>query len=434
MITKIKQLILFVGDVGVFYLSLGLTLLIRYGIPNAHLDAHLGPFSIICGIWIILFYSIGLYDIHNLKNSLIFLRQYTIAIFSGTVAAIILFYIVPYFSISPKRTLLLFVGIYILLGLVWRWVFNQIIRAPHRSVTIIGSSDESIELADFIRKNPQTGLFIQGHFAPQDTKAIQEHLATYHPHVLVCDTAFTEQSLLTQTYQELFRGTEVIDTTTAYHTIMKKIPLRELDQMWIMTRASKHKRVYNLIKTFFDFLCACVFGIIALPFCIIIAGIVRCSSRGPIFYTQTRIGKNEKPFTIYKFRTMRVDAEKNGAQWALGATDPRATRVGRLLRFMHLDELPQLLNVLKGEVSLVGPRPERPEFVEKLRADIPYYDLRLLVKPGITGWAQVNHRADLSIEDTRKKLQYDIYYLKERSVVFDVLIILKTIKMFLFNY
>ena len=137
---------------------------------------------------------------------------------------------------------------------------------------------------------------------------------------------------------------------------------------------------------------------------------------------------------LYKFRTMNVGAEKNGAQWKTsGTVDPRLTPIGRILVASHLDELPQLLNIIKGELSFVGPRPERPEFVKVLAEKIPYYDIRHLVKPGVTGWAQINYRYGASIEDSYEKLQYDIYYIKNRSIILDAAIILKTIKSFFVN-
>jgi len=165
---------------------------------------------------------------------------------------------------------------------------------------------------------------------------------------------------------------------------------------------------------------------------ILIAILVAVTSSGPAIYKQVRVGKNGRHFTLYKFRTMRQDAEKQGAQWATKG-DARATPVGKFLRASHLDELPQLANIIRGDISFVGPRPERPEWVEKLEKQIPYYEARLLVKPGISGWAQLNHRADLALEDVKEKLQYDIYYLKNRSLILDLAIIVKTIKTFFVN-
>lgn len=182
---------------------------------------------------------------------------------------------------------------------------------------------------------------------------------------------------------------------------------------------------YLLTKNLFDW-CAAAVGLIALaPVMFVIAAILKLTSKGPVFYRQVRVGHNNNCFQIYKFRSMRVDAEKNGAQWAQ-RNDPRVTPFGRFLRRTHLDELPQLINVLKGEMSLVGPRPERPIFVSELSQKIEGYPLRLLVKPGITGLAQVYHRYDESIEDVKVKLHYDINYVKDCSFAMDLKIIWNT--------
>jgi exopolysaccharide biosynthesis polyprenyl glycosylphosphotransferase len=164
----------------------------------------------------------------------------------------------------------------------------------------------------------------------------------------------------------------------------------------------------------------------------LIALAVRLDSPGPVFFRQERVGKGEQPFTLIKFRTMRNDAEKNGAVWAC-KDDPRVTKVGHILRKTRLDEIPQLFNVLKGDMSFVGPRPERPEFVETLKEKIPYYSKRHFVKPGVTGWAQVRYPYGASVEDSLEKLRYDLYYIKNFSIFLDILIILETIKVVLFG-
>ena len=166
---------------------------------------------------------------------------------------------------------------------------------------------------------------------------------------------------------------------------------------------------------------------------IIIAILIKLTSPGSAFFSQKRVGKNGTEFIIYKFRTMRIDAEKDGPQWANYQNDDRATWLGKILRRSHLDELPQLYNIIKGELSFVGPRPERPEFVTKLQKELPYYDLRHLAKPGITGWAQINFRYAASATDAYQKLQYDIYYIKNNSPLLDFLIILKTLKFLISN-
>jgi lipopolysaccharide/colanic/teichoic acid biosynthesis glycosyltransferase len=153
---------------------------------------------------------------------------------------------------------------------------------------------------------------------------------------------------------------------------------------------------------------------------------IKMDSPGPVFYTQQRVGKDRRVFTIYKFRSMTYEAESGGARWAQ-EKDPRVTRVGKFLRLTHIDELPQIWNIFKGEMSIVGPRPERPEFVDVLEAQLPYYFVRHTVKPGLTGWAQINYRYGAFVEDARNKLEYDLYYVKNMSLFLDLKILLRTV-------
>lgn len=169
------------------------------------------------------------------------------------------------------------------------------------------------------------------------------------------------------------------------------------------------------------------------PFLPFIVLLIKLDSPGPVLFRQQRVGAREKPFTIYKFRTMKADAEKGtGAVWA-SKDDPRVTKTGEFLRKSRIDEIPQLFNVLGGSMSLVGPRPERPEFVEKLKEIIPYYSSRHFVKPGVTGWAQVSYPYGASVDDAIEKLRYDLYYIKNLTLIFDLMIILETIKVVLFR-
>jgi exopolysaccharide biosynthesis polyprenyl glycosylphosphotransferase len=184
---------------------------------------------------------------------------------------------------------------------------------------------------------------------------------------------------------------------------------------------------YFLTKNLFDWFAAAIGLMLLSPVMFMIGLMVKMTSKGPVFYRQIRVGINNQPFLIYKFRSMRVDAEREGAQWAR-RNDPRVTPIGRFLRRTHLDELPQLINVLKGEMSLVGPRPERPIFVSELTSKIEGYPLRLRVKPGITGLAQVNHRYDESLEDVKKKLEFDLQYVETASLGTDVRIIWNTFR------
>ncbi len=186
------------------------------------------------------------------------------------------------------------------------------------------------------------------------------------------------------------------------------------------------------IKRFFDIFASLVSLILFAPISLIIAMTIKLESKGPVFYRQQRVGEDGGVFDLLKFRSMRKDAEKNGPVWAL-RDDHRVTRVGRLIRGLHLDEIPQVINVLKGEMSFVGPRPERPFFVEQLQKEIPFYFHRHTVKPGITGWAQIFFRYGASQNDALEKLKYDLYYVKHMSPLLDLIIILETIKIVLWR-
>jgi len=221
-----------------------------------------------------------------------------------------------------------------------------------------------------------------------------------------------------------------------YKKITGKIPIKHVRDSWFIF-SSGFESVRNSfvfkVKRIIDVILSLVGLIIAIPLMIIIIILIKIDSPGPVFYVQERIGLNEKPFKLIKFRSMKSDAEKiSGPVWAK-KNDSRISRVGKLLRPTRLDEIPQLINVLKGEMTFIGPRPERQFFVEKLKKQIPYYSLRFTVKPGITGWAQVKYGYGSTVEDTLEKLQYDIYYIQNISLVLDLYIYFKTIQVMIMS-
>jgi len=231
-------------------------------------------------------------------------------------------------------------------------------------------------------------------------------------------------------YQLLIFGIDIFNLPTFWEKIARSIPISATEETWFLENLrGKQKGGYEIIKRGIDIFLSIFFGLISLIFYPLIILAIKLDSPGPVFYQQKRVGKNNKIFKIIKFRTMIAEAEKNGPQWAK-ENDSRITKVGKLLRRFHLDELPQLLNILKGEMSFIGPRPERPEFVEELVKKIPHYHLRHLIKPSLTGWAQINYPYGSSVEDAEKKLYYDLYYLKNRSLILDLEIFLKTLANF----
>lgn len=222
----------------------------------------------------------------------------------------------------------------------------------------------------------------------------------------------------------------VTDTPTFVEKYLNEVPAENITVQWFLVADVQATAGYDAIKRIADIAAAVLAFALTLPLWPLIALLIRLDSRGSAIYSQARVGLHGRVFQIYKFRTMRADAEREGARWA-EANDDRITRVGRLLRQSRLDELPQLWNILRGDMSLVGPRPERPEFVEKLAEVIPHYRQRHLIKPGLTGWAQIRFRYGASVQDAHRKLCYDLYYLKYRSIDLDAAIIIRTIGAFL---
>jgi sugar transferase (PEP-CTERM system associated) len=224
------------------------------------------------------------------------------------------------------------------------------------------------------------------------------------------------------------RGVVIEDASLLMERVTGKLPLEGLNpSALIFTQGFNVNALQQFTRRLASFAVSLIGLLICLPFIPFLILAVRVSSPGPIFFRQTRIGLRGRPFSIVKFRTMRQDAEVDGAMWA-AKNDPRVTSIGRFMRITRLDEIPQLWSVLRGEMAFVGPRPERPEFVEWLTQEIPFYDLRHMVRPGITGWAQVRYKYGASLEETKQKLEYDLYYVKHLSVGLDLLIMFETIK------
>lgn len=253
--------------------------------------------------------------------------------------------------------------------------------------------------------------------------------------VIVVSKERLPRQLLEQLMQIRIHGIRVYDLNDFYERFLARLPLFNLDENWIAMSHGfdlLHNPFGLRFKRYLDLLFAIVLGIVLAPLLLVLVVLVFVASGLPIFYNQTRTGENGRNFVAHKFRTMVQDAETQGAQFAQ-VRDPRITAIGKLLRKFRLDELPQLWNVLKGDMSFIGPRPERPEFIEDLERRIPYYSLRHLVKPGITGWAQVMYGYGDSVDDAIEKLQYDLFYVKNYSLLLDMSIMIRSMKVVLFG-
>jgi exopolysaccharide biosynthesis polyprenyl glycosylphosphotransferase len=436
---RAKIALLGLGDLIALYASLFAALFLRYG---AHwqddvVHTHFVPFSIIFVLWIGVFYVAGLYDLRRLRNNIEFIQTLWLTLAANAALAIMFFYLVPTFGITPKTNLFLFIAIFACFEIIWRRFFNRItaLSQPLAHVALVGESEGMTEINTFLESNPQFGfkvdVWVKDSKIEQDghiTRTLHDALQHTSAKIIVVKRELKRDPELAKLLYELFAsGKTIHDIPSFYEEVFRKVPITEINEDWFLDQIAEQHRFYDGLKQAFEVLSSIILTVILSPILLLAAILIKLSSRGPVIYKQTRVGKGGAHFTLYKFRSMRADAEQSGAQWA-SHKDPRSTWIGQVLRVTHLDELPQLVNIMKGDISFVGPRPERPEFIEKLAENVPYYESRLLVKPGVTGWAQIHHHKDLTTADVIEKLKYDVYYLKHRSLVIDLAIVIKTIK------
>ena len=428
----VRQILLFLGDIFLFYLSLLLALFFGFGKSFTWpiFLEHILPFTILYLVWLINFYIFGLYDFDSIKTAINFYPRLLGTLSVALILGMIFFYSAPFFGITPKTNLLL--NILILGGMVLAWrKFLYFIFASHflKNMAIIGQGSEIQAFKTEIDKRPYLGYNLVALNPKQNLLSqIQEKKID----TLIVAEVLEKNSLLSRTlYQCLPARINFLTLARAYEIVCEKIPLSNIAQTWFLENLREgEKGLYDKTERMVDIILASLIILLTLPFWFFIASIIKLQDRGSVFYKQERIGRDRRPFLLTKFRSMKEGAEKEtGAVWA-EKEDPRITKVGKFLRRTHLDELPQMLNILKGDISLVGPRPERPEFVEKLEKEIPHYHIRHLIRPGFTGWAQIKFRYSRTVMDSFEKFQYDLYYLKNRSLFLDIKILLKTFQLF----
>jgi exopolysaccharide biosynthesis polyprenyl glycosylphosphotransferase len=405
---------------------------IKFGarLTTAVWNTHLFAFSAIFPLWLVSFYIFGLYDIKLAKNNISFFSAVLKATVLNGFISTTLFYLFPDFlGVTPKTNLfltLLFFGLFVA---VWRYLYNFLLKSPTllREVIIVGKGGQVEELVEKINSNPQLGYKVISIIDPVDKKSLNNLPPSLH--TLVCAVNISQHAELASS---LFNSLAYFNFETFpsfYEKITGKIPLSEIDETWFLYNLKEREKViYEKIKRLDDVLIGLIGGMITISIFPLIASIIKIDSPGNVFYKQIRIGKNGKEFNLTKFRSMKKDAEQNGAVWAQ-KNDPRITKIGKILRKSLLDEFPQFFNILRGDISLIGPRPERPEFIKELDQKIPFYQNRHLIKPGLTGWAQINFKYGNSETDALEKLQYDLFYIKNRSFLLDIQIILKTINL-----
>lgn len=434
-----KKLLLLIGDIFFLYFSLLITLLIRYDNESVIIrwQQHFWPFTIIYLIWLAVFYIDGLYDLTVARNNIKFYSTIFQVLVINTGLAIAFFYFIPYFGIAPKTNLFVNLIIFTLLFAIWRQLYNHSLKlsALTNNILIIGENKEINQIKEIIRSNPQLGYHVAQQIRVSDIQtpfdlletATQKNIKT----IVTAIDPHQDSKLVRSLYQCLPLKISFSDLPSFYEKILGKVPVSSIGEIWFLENLTEsQKNYYEAIKRFVDIGAAIILGLISLPFYPIVALVIKIDNSGPVFYKQRRIGLDGQIFNVIKFRSMVQEAEKSGAQWA-NQQDRRVTRIGRFMRKARIDELPQIWNVLLGQMSFIGPRPERIEFVQQLEKEIPYYQIRHIVRPGLTGWAQVNFHYGASVEDSIEKLQYELYYIKHRSLILDLSILLKTINIVL---
>jgi len=329
-------------------------------------------------------------------------------------------------------------GIITIFQIAFRYIVIMGVVEKER-VVFVGENDYTQDLLESVKKDGQ--YVFAASLSNTDIKALGKEIVEMYKtkkfDVLVdfTDKLLGDPKLTGKLLQYKLEGLQYYNYLEFYETYENKLPISHLSPKWFLenTGFEIYHNNFNLkAKRLLDLFFAMLIGIFAAPVIILAAIIVKLESKGPVFFIQERIGEGNRKFNIVKFRSMTTDAEKDGPQWA-SKNDNRVTKFGKIMRATRIDELPQLWNVLRGEMSFVGPRPEREFFIQQLEKEIPYYNLRHTVKPGLTGWAQVMYPYGASVEDAYRKLQYDLYYIKHHSIPFDVKVLLKTVTIVIFG-
>lgn len=416
-------------DLAIGLFSLILMVLFRYGFENfgVQFNNHLIPFLVVIVVFIFCLYIFNLYSARFNRSITDFNDSFIKSFVLSFLLSIIIFYIFGnFFNLTPKTNLIIFTGFFGIIDFTIRILIRRLYSKRNISRKVFLVTDKESFLVSEIKSNENIGYKI---IRKGKTFNYDEIINT-KPDVLIVEEL--NEEIFAKLYNLIKKGISVYTVNLFYEEIFRKIPIETLNRNDIVKYTGGNQSLFVVTKRFLDMIISFLFLIILSPIFLILSILVKITSKGPILIRQKRVGRNDEEFILFKFRSMYKDSEKNGAVWTKDdKTDKRITPLGRILRKTHLDEMPQLINILRGEISLVGPRPERPEFTQMLEKEIPYYDLRHCVKPGLTGWAQVNYRYGSSIEDTKEKLKFDFYYIKNRNIFLDILIMAKTLAMVL---
>ena len=410
------------------------------------LATRLAPLGGFAAVVLAAMIAVGVYRSEALRSLRFACARLLVAVSLAIIALAFLDFVLPG-STFWRSTLLYAMGLSIVLLVANRVIVGGILGASafRRRVLVLGAGPRALRLKELSEK-PGSGFVIVGYIGMNESAiAVEEAIPRSAIHDLsrfVANLGASEVVLALEErrnalpLKDLLRiktaGVHVNDFSSFMERETGRVDLDTLNPSWLIfyDGFSSGRMISSVAKRLFDMAASGALLLLTLPLIALFALLVKLDSRGPAFFRQTRVGLYGQPFTVLKLRSMRVDAEAGGAKWA-EADDPRVTRVGRFIRTLRIDELPQAWTVLRGRMSFVGPRPEVPQFVDDLEDKLPFYAERHMVKPGITGWAQINYPYGASIEDARRKLEYDLYYAKNYTPFLDLLILLQTLRVIL---
>jgi exopolysaccharide biosynthesis polyprenyl glycosylphosphotransferase len=437
-LNKKEPLLLLFGDALFYLLALWLTLLLRYGhVSSSVWNLHIWPFSFLIMIWVVVFFISGLYEKHTVIvqskiPSILFHTQIV-----NILIAALFFYFIPVVGITPRTNLFLYIVVSFTLILWWRLHASKyFLTTRKQDAILIGSGREMIEMKEEVNNNPRyNARFVSvinlDEIDISDFRSKIQTLAEEREGAIVVVDLHNEKLMpvLPTLYELVFSRVHFIDLHKFYEDIFDRVPLSVVRDSWFLENISLHpKMTYDFLKRCMDISLSLILGSVALIILPFVYLAIKLDDGGKVFIYQNRVGKNGTPIRIIKFRTLTRDDQGDDVKKG----DNKATRVGKFLRESRIDELPQLWNVFFGDLSLIGPRPELPTLADLYEKEIRYYNVRHLIKPGLSGWAQIYHDAPpkfgTHVESTKEKLSYDLYYIKNRSFILDLKIALRTLK------
>ena len=441
-------LLLVCGDVFAYTFSLVISLAIRYGEVPSHelLGSHIPSFLILWGCFLVVHFIAGLYDKRTgvIKNTVSGLLIKTQVI--NVIIGVMFFYFAPV-GIAPKSNLFIYFLVSTLLLFVWRIVMFPVFSMTRRQdAVLLGEGKDIIDLYDEVNSRSSYGFVFKEQVsvyptATETTQHLLRAVSETKAMLIVVDLHNPRiEAVMPSLYSLIFSGVRIVDASLVYENIFDRIPLSLIKEKWLVEQSSDSlgsRSVYDASKRVFDILASSILGILSLIFYPLVYIAIKLEDGGPVFVAKERVGQDGKIIRMLKFRSMT--SNDSGVYSATqGRSALSVTRVGRIIRLTRIDELPQLWSVLKGDQSLIGPRPELPALTKVYAAEIPHYNARHLIKPGLSGWAQIYHQAHphhaVAVEDTRDKLSYDLFYIKNLSLALDLRIALQTFRALISKY